>query len=119
VQKFLKFLKIFVNFRALAHVKGGQLTEFVSPPKHLHNLSRSFTMNKLIAALVAGLFSVSAFAASHASAPAASASAPAASAPAAASADASAKPKAKKHKKAKKAASADASAAAASASASK
>jgi hypothetical protein len=84
--------------------------------------SRGFKMNKLIATLVAGLFSVSAFAASHSSAPAASAAASAAPASAMASGDASAKPaKAKKAKKEKKEASAMASgsAAAASGSASK
>jgi hypothetical protein len=107
---FLRFL-----FKPVNRLSRPSLSVLIHQNRQLINMLtlRDYTMKNLIAALVAGLFAVSAFAAGHSAAPAApakaaapAAAAPAASAtpatpatPAAASADA---PKAKKEKKEKK-----------------
>jgi len=78
------------------HVSDASLLDMIRPNLRFPNFSKDLKMKKLIAALIAGLFAVSAFAAD------APASASASAAPAA-STDASAPaPKAKKAKKAKK-----------------
>jgi type IV secretory pathway VirB6-like protein len=102
---FLRFL-----FKPVNRLSRPSLSVLIHQNRQLINMLtlRDYTMKNLIAALVAGLFAVSAFAAGHSAAPAApaKAAAPAASATpatpatsAAASADA---PKAKKEKKEKK-----------------